>query len=100
MDTNARLEFQRLRQMADLSLEEAATLTFVSERQARRYEDITEAGCDPSPLALEALRRAARWDVSARATGTRPANGQPAQDQLHLDRSAVPVLVQWWQVES
>ncbi len=60
MDISARLEFQRLRQMAELSLEEAATLTFVSERQARRYEDITEAGCDPSPLALEALRRAAR----------------------------------------
>jgi hypothetical protein len=39
MDISARLEFQRLRQMAELSLEEAATLTFVSERQARRYED-------------------------------------------------------------
>ncbi len=79
MDINARLEFQRLRQMAELSLEEAATLTFVSERQARRYEDITEAGCDPSPLALEAMRRVARLDASVQRPATRPETGQPAQ---------------------
>jgi DNA (cytosine-5)-methyltransferase 1 len=79
MDINARLEFQRLRQMAELSLEEAATLTFVSERQARRYEDITEAGCDPSPLVLEAMRRVARLDASAQKSETRPRGGQPAQ---------------------
>ena len=72
MDINARLEFQRLRQMAELSLEEAATLTFVSERQARRYEDITEAGCDPSPLVLEALRRAARWGEPVQASIAEP----------------------------
>lgn len=59
MDIRARLEFQRLRQMAGLSLDEAATLSCVSERQARRYEDITEAGCDPSFLVLDALKRAA-----------------------------------------
>src|SRR6187399_690303 len=79
MDINARLEFQRLRQMAELSLEEAATLTFVSERQARRYEDITEAGCDPSPLVLEAMRRVARLDAAVREPGTRPETGQAAQ---------------------
>lgn len=79
MDISARLEFQRLRQMAELSLEEAATLTFVSERQARRYEDITEAGCDPSPLALEALRRAANWNPSVRKIEARPSNGLAAQ---------------------
>jgi DNA (cytosine-5)-methyltransferase 1 len=79
MDINARLEFQRLRQMAELSLEEAATLTFVSERQARRYEDITEAGCDPSPLVLEAMRRVARLDAPVRKPGTQPETGQAAQ---------------------
>jgi DNA (cytosine-5)-methyltransferase 1 len=79
MDTNARLEFQRLRQMAELSLEEAATLTFVSERQARRYEDITEAGCDPSPLVLEALRRAMLWGEFARAPESRSAGTRPEQ---------------------
>lgn len=79
MDLSARLEFQRLRQMAELSLEEAATLTFVSERQARRYEDITEAGCDPSPLALEALRRAAGWDQTVQKVEAAPiANGTAA----------------------
>ena len=59
MNIQARLEFQRLRQMAGLSLDEAATLSGVSERQARRYEDITEAGCDPSFLVIDALKRAA-----------------------------------------
>ncbi len=61
MDIQARLEFQRLRQQAALSFEDAALLTFVSERQVRRYEDITDKGCDPSPLMLEAMRGAARW---------------------------------------
>ena len=59
MDISARLEFQRLRQMAGLSLDEAAILSGVSERQARRYEDITDAGCDPSFLVIDALKRAA-----------------------------------------
>jgi DNA (cytosine-5)-methyltransferase 1 len=59
MDLNARLEFQRLRQIAGLSLDEAAILSGVSERQVRRYEDITETGCDPSFLVIDALKRAA-----------------------------------------
>jgi DNA (cytosine-5)-methyltransferase 1 len=79
MDIGARLEFQRLRQMAELSLEEAATLTFVSERQARRYEDITEAGCDPSPLVLEALRRAARWGEPVQPIAAEPKAGSGTQ---------------------
>jgi DNA (cytosine-5)-methyltransferase 1 len=59
MDISARLEFQRLRQIAGLSLDEAATLSGVTERHARRYEDITESGCDPSFLVIDALKRAA-----------------------------------------
>lgn len=62
MDINARLEFARLRQMAGLSFEEVATLAYVSARQARRYEDISETGCDPSPLVLEKLVGASRWN--------------------------------------
>lgn len=68
MNIQARLEFQRLRQMAELSLFEAGSLSGVCERQARRYEDITDAGCDPPFLALDALRRAASvWSVSEAA---------------------------------
>lgn len=59
MDLGARLEFQRLRQMAGLSWEEAAIICQVTERHVRRYEDVTDAGCDPSGLVLDALRRAA-----------------------------------------
>lgn len=59
MNVTTRLEFQKLRQKAGLSLEEAATLAGVSDRQIRRYEDITESGCDPSFLVLDALKRAA-----------------------------------------
>lgn len=59
MDTQARLEFQRLRNAADLSLEEAAAILSLSPRQVRRYEDISNAGSDPSGLALERMRRAA-----------------------------------------
>lgn len=58
MNIQTRLEFQRLRQQAGLSLFEAGSMSGVGERQARRYEDISEAGCDPSFLALDALRRA------------------------------------------
>lgn len=64
MNIQARLEFQMLRQNAGLTFEEAASVAFVSERQVRRYEDITDAGSDPSPLVLEALRGAARWNES------------------------------------
>jgi DNA (cytosine-5)-methyltransferase 1 len=64
MNIQSRLEFQRLRQMAGLSLEEAAMLCEVTGRHVRRYEDITDAGCDPSGLILDALRRAASvWSV-------------------------------------
>lgn len=59
MDIQGRLEFQRLRQKAGLTWEEAAILVGVSERQVRRYEDITDSGCDPSILVLDALNRAA-----------------------------------------
>lgn len=59
MDLSARLEFQRLRQMAGLSWDEAAIICQVTDRHVRRYEDITEGGCDPSGLVLDALRRAA-----------------------------------------
>ena len=73
MNIQARLEFQRLRHKAGLSFEEAASITFVSERQVRRYEDITEAGCDPSPLVLEASR--------GQATGTNPCSGSTATEK-------------------
>lgn len=59
MNVDARLEFQKLRQKAGLSLEETAIINGLSERQVRRYEDLTEAGCDPSFLVLEAMKRAA-----------------------------------------
>jgi len=59
MNIQARLEFQRLRQMAGLSWEEAAIMCDVTDRHVRRYEDITDAGCDPSTLVLDALKRAA-----------------------------------------
>lgn len=56
MNIQSRLEFQRLRQQAELSLEEAATILGLSDRQVRRYEDPTETGSDPSVLALERMR--------------------------------------------
>lgn len=58
MNIQARLEFQRLRQQAELSLEETATILGLSDRQVRRYEDPTETGSDPSILALERMRDA------------------------------------------
>jgi DNA (cytosine-5)-methyltransferase 1 len=58
MNIQARLEFQRLRQQAELSLEEASTILGLSDRQVRRYEDPTETGSDPSILALEKMRDA------------------------------------------
>lgn len=59
MNIQSRLEFARLREKAGLSLEEAAILTGVTDRTIRRYEDWGDRGTDPSPLALEAMRRAA-----------------------------------------
>lgn len=65
MDIQARLEFARLRQKAALSHHEAAILMGMSDRQIRRYEDITEAGTDPSHLVLDAIRRVANaWPTS------------------------------------
>lgn len=65
MSIHSRLEFARLRQGAGLSLEEAAILAGVSDRQVRRYEDISEAGCDPSVLVLDVIKRAAAaWPVN------------------------------------
>lgn len=58
MNIQARLEFQRLRQKAELSLEETAAILSLSDRQIRRYEDISEAGSDPSVLVLERMRGA------------------------------------------
>jgi DNA (cytosine-5)-methyltransferase 1 len=56
MDISARLEFARLRHQAGLSYQEAAARTYHSARQIRRYEDISKAGCDPSPLVMDAIR--------------------------------------------
>jgi DNA (cytosine-5)-methyltransferase 1 len=68
MNLQARLEFQRLRQKAELSLEEAAAILSLSDRQVRRYEDISESGSDPSVLVLErmhgAVSMAERLDVN------------------------------------
>jgi DNA (cytosine-5)-methyltransferase 1 len=59
MKLETRLEFQKLRYRAGLSLDEAAIIVGVTDRQIRRYEDITESGCDPAPLVIDAMRRAA-----------------------------------------
>lgn len=59
LNIQTRLDFARLRQKASLSLDEAAILTGVSDRQVRRYEDVTDTGCDPSMLVIEAMKRAA-----------------------------------------
>ena len=72
MNIQARLEFQRLRQKAGLSFEEAAAITYVSPRQLRRYEDVTETGSDPSPLVLEKLLGAACWDETAQRVEAEP----------------------------
>lgn len=58
MNIQARLEFAKLRQRAELSLEEAACILSMSDRQVRRYEDVTGTGCDPSALVLERMRGA------------------------------------------
>src|SRR4051794_26064768 len=62
MNIHTRLEFQRLRQKAELSLEEAAVILGLSDRQVRRYEDITELGSDPSALVIEKMKAAASWN--------------------------------------
>ena len=74
MNIQARLEFQRLRQKAELSLDEAATILSLSDRQVRRYEDISEAGSDPSALVLDRMRSAASVveQLDDRVTEIRP----------------------------
>lgn len=59
MDIQARLEFILLRDQAGLSFEEVSSLIGLSERQVRRYEDVTLSGSDPAKLVLDALREAA-----------------------------------------
>lgn len=59
MDIQARLEFILLREKAGLSFEEVAALTGLSDRQVRRYEDVTPSGCDPQKLVLDAMKAAA-----------------------------------------
>ena len=60
-----RTEFTRLRECAGLSIEEAAQLLHVTERTIRRYETPGSRGTDPSPLAMDFVRRMAQ--ASARA---------------------------------
>lgn len=64
MSVESRVEFQRLRHKAGLSLEEAAIINGISHRHARRYEDLSAAGCNPPFLVLEAMRRAASVSVA------------------------------------
>lgn len=56
MDIQPRLEFILLRERAGMSFDEVASLAGISERQARRYEDASEQGCNPPKLLLDALR--------------------------------------------
>ena len=60
-----RTEFTRLRECAGLSIEEAAQLLHVTERTIRRYETPGSRGTDPSPLAMDFVRRMAQ--AAARA---------------------------------
>lgn len=67
MNVQSRVEFQKLRQKAGLSLEEAAIINGISHRQVRRYEDMTDAGSDPSFLVLEAMKRVASVSIPPEA---------------------------------
>lgn len=71
MNIHARLEFQRLRQRADLSLADAAVILSLSKRQVRRYEDVTDSGSDPSPLVIDKMRGVAA--ISDRLDGRKMA---------------------------
>lgn len=77
MNVQARLEFQRLRQRADLSLDEAATVLSLSERQVRRYEDVSDTGSDPSQLVLEKMRGIAALDDRIGGTAGRDGGTPP-----------------------
>lgn len=63
MDIQPRLDFIVLREKARLSFEDVARLAGISERQVRRYEDVTDSGCSPPKLLLEALRAAQTTDA-------------------------------------
>lgn len=54
-----RTEFTRLRECAGLSIEDAAQLLRVTQRTIRRYESQGASGTDPSPLAMDFVRRMA-----------------------------------------
>lgn len=66
MDIQARLEFILLREKVRLSFEEVAAMAGLSERQVRRYEDLTPTGSDPQKLLLDAMRAAAQHKQPAR----------------------------------
>jgi DNA (cytosine-5)-methyltransferase 1 len=75
VNIQARLEFILLREKAGLSFEEVAALTGLSDRQVRRYEDLTPSGCDPQKLVLDAMRAAAERkpvQLSRAKPATRP----------------------------
>jgi DNA (cytosine-5)-methyltransferase 1 len=72
MNIQPRFEFIVLRDKAGLSFEEIAELADISERQVRRYEDITESGCNPPKLLLEALRSAAKHQIPRRSLTRQP----------------------------
>lgn len=59
MDIQSRLDFILLRERAKLSFEQVGAMAGLSERQVRRYEDITDNGCNPPKLLLNAIRSAA-----------------------------------------
>lgn len=56
-------EFAKLRERAGLSIDEAAKLVRVTERSIRRYEVFGPRGSEPSPLAMDLLRRFAQASI-------------------------------------
>lgn len=64
MDVQARLDFILLREKTGLSFEEVAAMAGLSERQVRRYEDLSPNGSDPQKLLLDAMRAAAEQKPS------------------------------------
>ena len=55
-----RTEFAKLREVAGLSIEEAAMLLHVTERSIRRYETFGPRGSLPSPLAMSLMENPPR----------------------------------------
>lgn len=60
MDVKSRLDFIVLRDQAGLSFADVAALTGISERQVRRYEDVSENGSAPSKLVIDSMKGAAK----------------------------------------